>query len=150
MANQWMDQQILAAFLDQGQISSTDAKTALNKLFLYPTQEKLVSMFNAADKDYNGVMRFNEFKGMVTTLQREAAAEKYARDLKIVQELDTDGSGFIEKDEMMKFLKSQGVIVNDLVLNNIMTACDSTRDGKLNYVEFLRAMPPTPVTYGSS
>merc|ERR1712168_1044170 len=101
-----------------------------------------------ADKDYNGVMRFNEFKSMVTTLQREAVAEKYARDLKIVQGLDTDGSGFIEKDEMMKFLESQGYCVNDQMVDHIMRACDTTRDGKLNYAEFLRAMPSTPVTYG--
>ena len=148
IAARLIEQKLTAAFLSHGQISSTDAKAALNTLLLYPrekglveenliTEDRIAAAYNSADADYNGVMTFNEFTKMVDTVAREVAAERYIRDLKIVQAIDTDKSGFIERDEIRKFVESKGLTVTEEIVENIFKRLDVTKDGKVNYVEFL-------------
>ena len=64
---------------------------------------------------------------------------------------DADGSGTIDSEEMMKVLRSFGVDVKKEKLQQIIDTAEmeGSRDGKLNFEEFLRSIQLLQSGHGS-
>lgn len=54
--------------------------------------------------------------------------------------IDTDGSGFIERDEMTKWLRKEGLISSDEQAGSYISAIDKDDDGKISRTEFTEFM----------
>ena len=53
--------------------------------------------------------------------------------------MDTNGDGFVTKDELKAMLSSLGEPVEDSVVNEMMAVADVNGDGKVDFNEFVNA-----------
>ena len=59
----------------------------------------------------------------------------------IFRDVDNDGNGFIESNELRRILDSIGdEVVDKLIADSIILEADTDRDGKVNYKEFAALM----------
>jgi calmodulin len=55
------------------------------------------------------------------------------------QAMDSNGDGFISKDELKSMLASLGEPVDDAVINEMIALADTNGDGKVDFNEFVAA-----------
>merc|ERR1712072_320957 len=53
---------------------------------------------------------------------------------------DADGSGFIDRDELVNVLTTMGDPVDEETINGMIAEADVDGDGKINYAEFTKIM----------
>jgi len=56
---------------------------------------------------------------------------------KVFNQFDTDGSGFLEKEELATILRNCYPNITDDCINDIIKEADSSNDGKISLKEFL-------------
>jgi hypothetical protein len=76
-----------------------------------------------------------EFK---QAMHKRNVPQEYVR--KLFSELDTDGSGYLEKAEIETMLVKMGFKLKEDDLLSLLMAFDSTGDGKINYEEFCQVL----------
>ena len=55
------------------------------------------------------------------------------------QAMDSNGDGFISKDELKSMLASLGEPVDEAVINEMIALADTNGDGKVDFNEFVAA-----------
>ena len=68
----------------------------------------------------------------------DLTAEQRAELVKAFEKMDTDGDGFISKDQLRDFVRSLGEHDDELVANMMATA-DQAKDGRIGVAQFCRA-----------
>jgi len=68
----------------------------------------------------------------------DLTAEQRAELVKAFEKMDTDGDGFISKDQLRDFFRSLGEHDDELVANMMATA-DQAKDGRIGVAQFCRA-----------
>ncbi|KAH8493238.1 hypothetical protein H0E87_022474 [Populus deltoides] len=93
--------------------------------------------FLTADVDGNGVLDYGEFVAVTIHLQKMENDEHFRRAFMF---FDTDGSGYIELDELRGALADEYGETDNDVLNDILREVDTDKDGCISYEEFVAMM----------
>ncbi|UMM41613.1 hypothetical protein L5515_017799 [Caenorhabditis briggsae] len=106
----------------------------MQKMGQSPTEDELDAMFEAADKDHDGNIDFQEFLVI-------AKANPLSLSLKAVfEELDVDGDGYITRSELRTAFQRMGHSLSDQDIKAIYRHVDQNNDGKINFSEFCEMM----------
>ncbi|KAI7726200.1 hypothetical protein M8C21_027346 [Ambrosia artemisiifolia] len=89
-----------------------------------------------ADVDGNGSIDYIEF---ITATMHRHNLEREEDLYKAFQHFDTDGSGFITRDELETAMKEYGM-GDEATIKDIISEVDTDNDGKINYEEFCNMM----------
>uniref|UniRef100_A0A0K0E4K6 Calmodulin n=1 Tax=Strongyloides stercoralis TaxID=6248 RepID=A0A0K0E4K6_STRER len=117
-----------------GFIQKDELNQVMTKMGQAPTNEELSAMFNAADKDRDGNIDFEEFLSI-------AHANPLSLSLKAVfDELDVDGDSFITRSELRTAFQKMGHNLSDQDIKQIYKHVDANQDGKINFDEFCKMM----------
>uniref|UniRef100_A0AC34QQ99 EF-hand domain-containing protein n=1 Tax=Panagrolaimus sp. JU765 TaxID=591449 RepID=A0AC34QQ99_9BILA len=117
-----------------GFIQKDELKQTMIKMGQAPTDQELDAMFNAADRDSDGNIDFNEFLTI-------AQANPLSLSLKAVfDELDVDGDNFITRSELRTAFQRMNVTLSDQEIKAIYKHVDKNNDGKINFEEFCLMM----------
>jgi len=135
--------QVEAAFKEMdtdndGKISSSDLKKALEKNGAKVTDEDIANIMSVADQDGSGSISFEEF---ATVIASAAFIKiKITMLLGIVfTALDTDGTGYITKDNLETLCDQAGVNDKDKV-NEVFSTLDADGTGQVSFEEFVDAL----------
>ncbi|XP_023735656.1 calcium-dependent protein kinase 2 isoform X1 [Lactuca sativa] len=96
----------------------------------------LVLCYIQADVDGNGSIDYIEF---ITATMHRHKLEREEDLYKAFQHFDTDGSGFITRDELESAMKKYGM-GDEATIKEIISEVDTDNDGKINYEEFCTMM----------
>lgn len=89
-------------------------------------------------KRMQGFSAMNKLKRQALMLIASSLAPEELAGLRaIFQAIDIDKSGTITVEEMKQGLKSQGSVVTETELNNLMQQLDANKDGTIDYEEFV-------------
>ncbi|KAH7728422.1 Vitellogenin-linked Transcript family member [Aphelenchoides avenae] len=117
-----------------GFIQKDELKAVMIKMHQSPTDEELTAMFNAADRDRDGNIDFQEFLSI-------ARANPLSLSLRAVfDELDVSGDGHITRSELRTAFQRMGHSLTDQEINAIYKHVDTNSDGKINFDEFCQMM----------
>ncbi|KAL1510146.1 hypothetical protein AB1Y20_006478 [Prymnesium parvum] len=108
---------------------------------------KMLKMLNTLSAQARRAQKLNS-----SELKRQRGAPK-ARELDAEQEaelyeafslFDKDRSGYIDREELGLLMKSLGVDLDQIALNNLYTEMDPSGDGQIDFKEFAQAMARDP------
>ena len=116
---------------NNGVISSSEFKTALQEKCAY-TEEEIKEMFEAIDINQNGHIMYTEFIAATLEAQGQLNEDRIAE---AFDRLDTDGSGYITKENMLEFLSDTGASMEDV--ERMIQEADVDDNGGVCYDEFL-------------
>jgi len=135
--------QVEAAFKEMdtdndGKISSSDLKKALEKNGAKVTDEDIANIMSVADQDGSGSISFEEFATVIASaafIKIKIAMVLYS----LFTAIDTDGTGYITKDNLKVIAEQAGLTgkAGDEKINEVMAACDKEGDGKISFEEFV-------------
>ncbi|VBB34230.1 unnamed protein product, partial [Acanthocheilonema viteae] len=110
-----------------GYIQKDELNAVMVKMGQRPTDDELNAMFNAADKDKDGNIDFDEFLSI-------AHANPLSLSLKAVfEELDVDGDGCITRSELRTAFQRMGHNLTDNDIKAIYNQVDINKDGRINF-----------------
>merc|ERR1712156_148377 len=104
-------------------------------------QSEIQALIRAADKDKSGTIDFQEFHVLWQKLKN--FGDHLSEDERVIREefdkLDSDGSGYISKDEMFKAIGGCEFLAGDkeAEVKKCLDDIDVDGDGKISYPEFL-------------
>ncbi|CAI4229409.1 unnamed protein product [Auanema sp. JU1783] len=117
-----------------GYIQKEELLSVMQRMGQSPTDDELEAMLNAADKDQDGRIDFEEFLTV-------AYANPLSLSLRAVfEELDVDGDGYITRSELRTAFQRMGHSLTDQDIKAIYKHVDSNNDGKINFKEFCHMM----------
>jgi nanoRNase/pAp phosphatase (c-di-AMP/oligoRNAs hydrolase)/predicted transcriptional regulator len=103
-----------------------DGSTRLLTRLLSSTKDQ--SRTNATD--ISGIMYTEAWQGGEEGLRRKRLRAAFDR-------TDTNGSGYLEKKEVVAALASSGVITSEQAVDELMSEVDTNGDGKIDFEEFV-------------
>merc|ERR1712093_954713 len=112
-----------------GSIPIADMGTVLRSLGQNPTEAELAALCEEVDKDKSGTIEFEEFVDQMEEEIKNAFLP-----------FDADGSGFIDREELVNVLTTMGDPVDEETINGMIAEADLDGDGKINYAEFTKIM----------
>jgi len=115
-----------------GQITRNEFKIALTKSGTYSTAQ-IDAMFKDMDMNESGSIEYTEF--LAATLECRGRIEDQ-RIAEAFDQFDTDGSGYISKEELHEIL---GKDVKEAYMDKLMKEVDTDKDGRISYLEFNQA-----------
>ncbi|CAH1244834.1 CALM1 [Branchiostoma lanceolatum] len=120
-----------------GTISKAELGKAISQSGKTPPDPKMIdALFKGIDKDGKGSLDFNEFVEFILSLPPPTDALRAA-----FLEMDTDGSGYLGKDELKVLLKKAGVEqISDAQLEQICNDVGG-EDGRVSFEEFCSYFP---------
>merc|ERR1719359_164811 len=122
-----------------GYIPIADMGTVLRSLGQNPTEAELQALVEEVDKDKSGTIEFDEFVDLMSrTNKTQEQMEEEIRNAFLT--FDADGSGFIDRDELVNVLTTMGDPVDEETINGMIAEADLDGDGKINYAEFTKIM----------
>ncbi|GLT34999.1 hypothetical protein SLA2020_094840 [Shorea laevis] len=119
-----------------GTITFEELKTGLARLGSRLSDAEAKQLMDAADVDKNGTIDYNEF---ITATMHRHRLEKEENLYTAFQYFDTDGSGFITREELRQALNQYGM-GDDATIDEILDDVDTNKDGRINYDEFVAMM----------
>merc|ERR1712070_378115 len=122
-----------------GSIPIADMGTVLRSLGQNPTEAELAALVEEVDKDKSGTIEFDEFCDlMARTNKTQDQMEEEIKNAFLT--FDADGSGFIDREELVNVLTTMGDPVDEETINGMIAEADLDGDGKINYAEFTKIM----------
>merc|ERR1719440_763512 len=122
-----------------GSIPIADMGTVLRSLGQNPTEAELAALVEEVDKDKSGTIEFDEFVDlMARTNKTQEQMEEEIKNAFLT--FDADGSGFIDREELVNVLTTMGDPVDEETINGMIAEADLDGDGKINYAEFTKIM----------
>ena len=100
------------------------------------SDQQLTDVFDAVDENKNGALDFDEFIKTFARMTQVLLGSMAAA----FQALDTDGNGYVTKDEIKITLQEFGQKCSDEKVNHMLEGVDKDGDGKINIVEFMSFM----------
>ena len=99
-----------------------------------------MSLCSQVDKDKSGTIDFDEFLNlMARTNKTQETMEKEITEA--FQSFDADGSGFLDREELVHALTTMGDgPVDEETVNEMLAEADLDGDGKINLNEFTKMM----------
>ncbi|XP_075925680.1 troponin C, skeletal muscle-like [Petromyzon marinus] len=124
-----------------GDISTSELGKVMKLLGQTPTKEELDAIIEEVDEDGSGTIDFEEFLVMMVRQMKEESAGQTEEELaEAFRILDTNGDGYIDRDELKDILLNTGENVTDLEMDELMKDGDKNCDGRLDFDEFLKMM----------
>ncbi|XP_028394760.1 calmodulin-beta-like [Dendronephthya gigantea] len=121
-----------------GTISVKELREAMQQAGHNAAEEMVEKMLKSHDKDENGVLTIDEFEKFLRKDNQENHAE-----LKEAFELfDTNGNGYISKEELVQAMKRLGEDLSNEELESMIRNADINKDGQVSFEEFKRMMAP--------
>lgn len=111
----------------------------LRALGLNPSEEQVQELMKTADTNQDSKIGFEEFQ----SLFKKCSKLDHVDEQKLKDELsqyDTDGSGFIERDELKRILCEGGESLTEEEAETIIKDFDTNEDGKLSLEELARGL----------
>merc|ERR1711881_278146 len=122
-----------------GAIPIGDMGTVLRSLGQNPTEAELAALCEEVDKDKSGTIEFEEFIDlMARTNKTHEAMEEEIKNAFLT--FDADGSGYIDREELVNVLTTMGDPVDEETINGMIAEADVDGDGKIDYKEFTKIM----------
>merc|ERR1711990_958462 len=122
-----------------GSIPIADMGTVLRSLGQNPTEAELAALVEEVDKDKSGPIEFDEFCDlMARTNKTQEQMEEEIKNAFLT--FDADGSGFIDREELVNVLTTMGDPVDEETINGMIAEADVDGDGRINYEEFTKIM----------
>ncbi|GLT49745.1 hypothetical protein SLA2020_232790 [Shorea laevis] len=122
---------------NDGKVTYDELKAGLRKVGSQLGEPEIKLLMEVADVDGNGVLDYGEFVAVTIHLQKMENDEHFRRAFMF---FDTDGSGFIELDELREALADESGETDIDVVNDIMREVDNDKDGRISYDEFVAMM----------
>merc|ERR1712031_20026 len=119
-----------------GSIPIADMGTVLRSLGQNPTEAELAALVEEVDKDKSGTIEFCDL--MACTNKTQDQMEEEIKNAFLT--FDADGSGFIDREELVNVLTTMGDPVDEETINGMISEADLDGDGKINYAEFTKIM----------
>merc|ERR1712167_95901 len=117
-----------------GAIPIGDMGTVLRSLGQNPTEAELAALMEEVDKDKSGTIEFEEFIDLMARTNK--THEQMEEEIKnAFLTFDADGSGFIDREELVNVLTTMGDPVDEETINGMIAEADLDGDGKINYAE---------------
>jgi calmodulin len=121
-----------------GQLSNKLLITVLRALGNNPTEEEVDFMIKEVDEDGSGTIEFDEFLQMMANKMNSINYEKVIWEAFKVY--DRDGNGLISGAELRYVLSTQGPMLTQEEVDDIISEADMDGDGHINYYEFMRLL----------
>lgn len=121
-----------------GQLSNKLLITVLRALGNNPTEEEVDFMIKEVDEDGSGTIEFDEFLQMMANKMNSINYEKIIWEAFKVY--DRDGNGLISGAELRYVLSTQGPMLTQEEIDDIISEADMDGDGHINYYEFMRLL----------
>ncbi|EAX89579.1 EF hand family protein [Trichomonas vaginalis G3] len=99
-----------------------------------PTKRQITNLMSKVDKNHDNVLSLDEFLEAMS--QMALSKEKEARE--VFNTIDTDKSGSITKEELLKFMEIVNQEVSLPDVDCIFDKYDVSQDDKINFSEFLK------------
>merc|ERR1711871_1757640 len=122
-----------------GSIPIADMGTVLRSLCQNPTEAELSALIEEVDKDKSGTIEFDEFVDLMSRTNKTEDAMREEIENAFLT-FDADGSGFIDREELVNVLTTMGDPVDEETINGMIAEADLDGDGKINYAEFTNIM----------
>jgi len=124
-----------------GSITTVELGRVMQSLGIEMTQTELVDMINDVDADGNGSIDFPEFVALMSKAMTEAETRE---ELKAAfGHFDKDGSGYIDKEELLLVMEQLGEKLTEQEADEMMQEADSNGDGQIDFEEFVQMMTAT-------
>ena len=97
-------------------------------------------MLETQDKDE---MNFDEFIELMKKIEKQTGPpqDQFNDMIRAFKKFDTDGSGYLERGEIKKFLCKKGVEdVSDYDVEYVLACADKDGDGRIDITEFSRLL----------
>lgn len=122
-----------------GFIDPQELKEIATRLGNPLSDKQLKALFRTIDTDKNGKISAEEFVAWIQDEQSKNDVKKYfhATATKIFEDIDTDGSGFLDKEELKAVTIRLGEVFTDKEISKIFKAMDKNKDGKVGLKEFI-------------
>merc|ERR1711934_511105 len=122
-----------------GSIPIADMGTVLRSLGQNPTEAELAALMEEVDKDKSGTVEFEEFVDLMSRTNK--TKEQMEEEIKnAFLTFDADGSGFIDRQELVEAFTTMGDPVDEETINGMIAEADLDGDGKINYAELTKIM----------
>lgn len=120
-------------------ISTEELGHVMKSLGQELTKDEIQAMVNEVDEDGNGTVDFNEFLTLIVPTKPETTSRKDDL-LRAFEAFDSNGDGFISKEELKEGLKIIGESVTDGELRELLKIIDADGGNKIRYTEFVHLM----------
>ena len=121
-----------------GTITATELDIVMRTLGQNPTEAELKHMIDEVDGDGSGCIEIDEFLELMDKKMKEQDTEEEI--IEAFKAFDRDGDGYINENDLKDFLKTFGETISDNEIQKMIQVADSSRDGKVNYQNFVRMM----------
>ena len=127
-----------------GVITSRDLCICLKSLGYNPTEAESQDLIMKASPDGNGYLRFPEFVSMMSGKQEAVDSDAELKETFHV--FDSNGSGFIGADELMRVMASLGEEITEEEAVELIRTVNPNGHDDLDYEQFLMLISSQPVT----
>lgn len=119
-----------------GQLSGDEIEKMFQVAGLNPTKKELENIMTTGDKNENRSIDFNEFLELMESCNLPRDPKEREVELTAAfNKFDTNGDGFIDREEFRKIMKHGGETTEEI--DKLMDEYDVNKDGKLEYKEFV-------------
>ncbi|XP_070556029.1 calmodulin-like [Ptychodera flava] len=126
-----------------GYITIDELRRTMKKLGETISEDELREMMKEADQDGDGRVNYKEFAKII---RNEDPMDAYNHTdpshqglMDVFHDIDEDGNGYITIEELRHALRKIPQHYTDEDIEDMMEEADINGDGKVNYMEFLRA-----------
>ena len=136
-----------------GDLSLEELTTVLRSLGENITTEQVQDLINQVDENGDGEVQFPEFVEILKLQRKKAGANAPSLKLAIIfgpeevenirrqfLQIDQDGSGEIDEEELGNLIQMLGFRIKDFDLKQIIDEVDMNKTGTINFSEFLHVV----------
>ncbi|KAL7671495.1 hypothetical protein ACOME3_006391 [Neoechinorhynchus agilis] len=129
--------------LDLNKSDSIEMKellTGLSNMGMIVSEENVKRVFDATDRNHNGLIDFNEFCRVTNVVKAQLEKMNEAKIIQVFRDLDTDKSGRLNYEEVKNGLKEMGIDKEDDDIRQCFDNFDTNKSGQLELDEFKNAI----------
>src|SRR3989338_7688708 len=135
------EDQIEAVFMrwdtdKSGLLTHREIVEGLGSLSIPATEEEVASLLRFFDSNQDGELTLEEFREMMRV--------KYAQIIDAFRQLDTDGSGFLERGEVEEALRMLEMPFDTASVDRLLRRYDVNKDERISYDEFREFLVRVP------
>ena len=126
---------------DSGKISHTEMMGVLRLLGNNPTNGELEDIIRSIDLNKDGFIDFDEFARVWWVREQQQIEADFEDELQLAFGVfDTDGSGFITREELREKLTTLGEKLSEEEVEELLAEADTDKSGTISFEEF-KALP---------